>query len=101
MVNTDNEEEATPRIYMVAHPGKPATEIDRRNVNDCQHDTVYWVKDLLSECSGFGYTNPEVVRYGCGPPPTSTWDDLEVPSPSKLNTLSKKKLANDSLSDAV
>ena len=92
MVNTDNEEEATPRIYLVAHPGKPATDIDRRNVNDCQSDTVYWVKDLLSDCSGFGYSNPEAVRYGTGPPPRSTWDDLEVPSASKLNTLSKKKL---------
>eukprot|EP00116_Pleurobrachia_bachei_P011982 sb/3472244/ len=36
--------------------------------------------------------NPEVVRYGTGPPPTSIWDRLEFPSLSKLNTLSKKKL---------
>ena len=85
----DNEDDATNRIYVNRGEGKN-TVLSVRNVHSCQIATIDWVKELLTDCSGFGDIDPDVMRYGPGV--VRGWDQLKVPSTSKLNTLSKKTL---------
>ena len=85
----DNEDDSTNRIYVNRGKGKD-TVLSGRNVQNCQRATIKWVNELLTDCSGFGDIDPDEVSYGPGV--VRGWDQLKVPSTSKLNTLSKKTL---------
>ena len=82
MDSSDNE--VVTRIYV------RETDVEEEDIRYCQEQTVEWVSELLTLTGGFGEVDPSQVQYG--PQTAKVWNDLNVPSRTKLNALNKPVL---------
>ena len=67
------------------------TDVEEEHVRYCQEQTVEWVSEVLTLTGGFGEINPNRVQQ-YGPQTAEVWNDLKVPSRTKLNALTKPVL---------